>query len=104
MLHSGFCNFYIHRAWSVYWAADPVQKLTGVKPLDTPRDALSAIERILMENLVVQSKVREMFKKYDCNTGSDALDKLNDEVARLVKVAAERTKQNGRKTVKGADI
>lgn len=57
-----------------------------------------------MENLVVQSKVREVFKKFDCNTGSDAVEQLNKEVARLIKVAAERTKQNGRKTVKAADI
>lgn len=57
-----------------------------------------------MENLVVQSKVRELFKKHGCNTGSEAVDYLNQEVARLIKVAAERTKQNGRKTVKAADI
>ncbi len=57
-----------------------------------------------MDNLIVQSKVRESFKELDCNTGSDALEQLNKEVARIIKVAAERTKQNGRKTVKGADI
>lgn len=57
-----------------------------------------------MENLVVQSKVRELFKKHGCNTGSDAVEQLNKEVERLIKVAAERTKQNGRKTVKSADI
>jgi len=57
-----------------------------------------------MDNLIVQSKVREMFKELDCNTGSDALEQLNKEVARIIKVSAERTKQNGRKTVKGADI
>lgn len=57
-----------------------------------------------MENLVVQSKVRELFKNLECNTGSDALDQLNKEVARLVKEAARRTKENGRKTVKAADI
>jgi histone H3/H4 len=57
-----------------------------------------------MENLIVQSKVREMFKNLDCNTGSDALDQLNKEVERLIKEAARRTKENGRKTVKGADV
>jgi len=56
------------------------------------------------ENLIVQSKVRELFKKYDCNTGSDSLDQLNKEVARIIKVASDRTKENGRKTVKAADI
>jgi len=58
----------------------------------------------MAESLVVQSKVREVFKQFDCNTGSDAVDALNKEVERLVKRAAERTKENGRKTVKGADI
>lgn len=57
-----------------------------------------------MDSLIVQSKVREMFKQLDCNTGSDALDQLNQEVARIVKEAARRTKENGRKTVKAADI
>lgn len=57
-----------------------------------------------MENLVVQSKVREVFKNLDCNTGSDALDQLNKEVERVIKEAARRTKENGRKTVKAADV
>jgi histone H3/H4 len=58
----------------------------------------------MAESLVVQSKVREMFKELDCNTGSDAIDQLNKEVERIVKRAVERTKENGRKTVKAADI
>lgn len=58
----------------------------------------------MAESLVVQSKVREIFKKFDCNTGSDAVDALNAEVERIVKRAADRTKENGRKTVKAADI
>lgn len=58
----------------------------------------------MSESLVIQSKIREMFKEADCNTGSDALEALNAEVARLVKRAVERTKENGRKTVKAADI
>lgn len=58
----------------------------------------------MAESLVVQSKVREMFKENDCNTGSDAVDALNKEVERIIKRAVERTKENGRKTVKAADI
>jgi len=58
----------------------------------------------MAETLVVQSKIREMFKKHDCNTGSDAVDALNSEVERIIKRAADRTKENGRKTVKAADI
>lgn len=57
-----------------------------------------------MDNLIVQSKIRETFKKHGCNTGSDAVDQLNKEVARIIKAASERTKQNGRKTVKAADV
>lgn len=58
----------------------------------------------MSETLVVQSKVRELFKEFGCNTGADAVEALSKEVDRLVKRAAERTKENGRKTVKGADI
>ena len=58
----------------------------------------------MAESLVVQSKVREMFKTLDCNTGSDAVDELNKEVERIIKRAVQRTKENGRKTVKSADI
>jgi histone H3/H4 len=58
----------------------------------------------MSESLVIQSKVRELFKEHDCNTGSDALEALNVEVTRIVKRAVERTKENGRKTVKAADI
>lgn len=58
----------------------------------------------MAESLVVQSKVRELFKELDCNTGGDAVDALNAEVERIIKRAVERTKENGRKTVKAADI
>lgn len=58
----------------------------------------------MAESLIVQSKVREMFKELDCNTGSDAIDQLNKEMERIIKRAVERTKDNGRKTVKAADI
>jgi histone H3/H4 len=58
----------------------------------------------MAESLVVQSKVRELFKEHDCNTGGDAIDALNVEVERLIKRAVERTKENGRKTIKGCDI
>lgn len=58
----------------------------------------------MAESLVVQSKVRDLFKEHDCNTGSDAVEQLNKEVERLIKRAVERTKENGRKTVKAADV
>ena len=54
--------------------------------------------------LVVQSKVREMIKGQGCSTSGDAVDALSNEVNRIIKKAIERTKANGRKTVKGSDI
>jgi histone H3/H4 len=56
------------------------------------------------EILVVQSKVREMIKGAGCSTSGDAVDALSNEVNRIIKRAVERTKANGRKTVKGSDI
>ncbi len=58
----------------------------------------------MAEILVVQSKIREMIKAEGCSTSQDAVDALSVEVARVVKKAIERTKGNGRKTVKGNDI
>jgi len=54
--------------------------------------------------LVVQSKIREMIKAKGCSTSADAIDTLSAEVQRIVNRAVERTKANGRKTVKGSDI
>jgi histone H3/H4 len=61
-------------------------------------------ETILAEILVVQSKVREMIKAKGCSTSADAVEALSAEVNRLINRAIERTKANGRKTVKGSDI
>ncbi len=58
----------------------------------------------MAETLVVQSKIREMIKAEGCSTSQDAIDSLSAEVTRIVKKAVERTKGNGRKTVKGSDI
>jgi histone H3/H4 len=56
------------------------------------------------EILVVQSKIREMIKADGCSTSADAVEALSHEVTRIIKKAVERTKANGRKTVKGSDI
>ena len=58
----------------------------------------------MAEILVVQSKVREMIKGKGCSTSADAIDALSAEVTRVINKAVERTKANGRKTVKGSDI
>jgi histone H3/H4 len=56
------------------------------------------------ETLVVQSKIREIIKAQDCSTSEEAIQAISAEVERLVQKAVERTKANGRKTVKGSDI
>ena len=58
----------------------------------------------MSEILVVQSKVRELIKADGCSTSADAVDALSNEMTRIIKRAIERTKANGRKTVKGSDI
>ena len=58
----------------------------------------------MAETLIVQSKVRDMIKAHDCATSEEAIQAISAEVERLVQKAVERTKANGRKTVKGSDI
>ncbi len=58
----------------------------------------------MAETLVVQSKIREIIKAQDCSTSEEAITAISAEVERLVQKAVERTKANGRKTVKGSDI
>ena len=58
----------------------------------------------MAETLVVQSKIREIIKAQDCSTSEEAIQAISSEVERLVAKAVERTKANGRKTVKGSDI
>jgi histone H3/H4 len=53
--------------------------------------------------VVVKSAVRELVKgKF--NVGEDFLSALDADVSALVKRAAERAKDNGRKTLKARDI
>ncbi len=58
----------------------------------------------LPEMLLVASKVREAIKAAGCNTGGDALDGLNAYVAWLIRQAAGRATENGRKTVRAHDF
>jgi histone H3/H4 len=57
--------------------------------------------------LVVQSKVKEAAKKFggkDLRFSGDAVATLSAKVEGLLKDAAKRAKDNGRKTVKPQDI
>jgi histone H3/H4 len=58
----------------------------------------------MTEVLVVQSKVKEYIKKKGCNTSGDAVDTLSQKVQALLDSAVTRCKDNGRKTVKPADL
>jgi histone H3/H4 len=61
-------------------------------------------EIIMAEVLVVASKIKDAIKAEDCNTASDVVDALSGKVAKMVKEAAARAKENGRKTVRSCDF
>jgi len=56
------------------------------------------------ENLVVVSKVKEYIKAKNCMTASETISALNAKVCELLDAAVERTKANGRSTVKPQDL
>ncbi|MFA6064475.1 MAG: hypothetical protein WCW44_01515 [archaeon] len=58
----------------------------------------------MAEVLVVASKVKDAIKEEDCNTASDVVDALSGKVAKMIKEAAARAKENGRKTVRACDF
>jgi len=58
----------------------------------------------MTEVLVVASKVKDAIKAEDCNTAGDAVDALSVEVAKMIKRASARAKENGRKTVRACDF
>ena len=52
--------------------------------------------------LIVKSAIREMMKGR-ANVGEDFFKRLDADVAALVRRAADRAKENGRKTLKARD-
>ena len=52
--------------------------------------------------LIVKSAIREMMKG-KANVGEDFFKRLDADVAALVRRAADRAKENGRKTLKARD-
>ena len=54
--------------------------------------------------LVVNSKVKERIKNAGCQTAGDVAEALSKAVEKVLDVAIERAKSNGRKTVRGSDI
>ncbi|MEK6958709.1 MAG: hypothetical protein AABW59_01545 [archaeon] len=58
----------------------------------------------MAEVLVVASKIKDAIKAEGCNTAGDAVDAISVKVAKMVKDAAARAKENGRKTVRACDF
>lgn len=54
--------------------------------------------------LIVASKVKEMAKMMDCNTGGDAIEGLNEFATWVVGEACSKAQANGRKTVRSYDF
>ena len=56
------------------------------------------------DTLVVASKVKAYIKSKKMNTSADAINMLSDQVYMMIDHATNRSKANGRKTIKGQDI
>jgi histone H3/H4 len=52
----------------------------------------------------VKSAIKEFAKMNDMMVGSDAYDAINERLGEMLTEAANRTKENGRKTLKGYDV
>jgi len=62
------------------------------------------ISTIMGEMLVVQSKVKEYAKQSDVNVGSDFSEGLSKMVEEAITKAINRSKANGRKTLRSYDL
>ena len=58
----------------------------------------------MAEVLVVGSKVKDYIKSKGCQTSGDVVEALSAKVAAILDEAIDRTKNNGRVTVKGYDL
>lgn len=56
------------------------------------------------EIAVVVSKVKDYVKSKGCMTSSEAIPALSDKIYCLIDKAIERTKANGRQTIKPQDL
>lgn len=57
---------------------------------------------IMSDLVVVRSKIKEHAE--GCNVSGDFANALNDEVANIIRKAAQRAKANNRKTVSSRDL
>ncbi len=58
----------------------------------------------MADNLVVQSKIKELVKSEGCSSAGTLISALNEAVEKTVKAAVVRAKANKRKTVRGDDV
>jgi hypothetical protein len=56
------------------------------------------------EVLCVASKVKAYMKRKNMNTSAEAITCLSDRIYCMLDTASERTKANGRKTLKAQDV
>ncbi len=56
------------------------------------------------EILIISSKMKDAIRKTGCNVSSDVVDALSARVHEMIIEAANRCKENGRKTVRGYDF
>lgn len=56
------------------------------------------------EIAVVVSKVKDYVKSKGCMTSSEAIPTLSDKIYCIIDKAIERTKANGRQTIKSQDL
>lgn len=54
--------------------------------------------------IVLQNEVKEVVKSMGMHTGGDFLDALDKKVEELIKAACERTKANGKLTIRLTDL
>jgi histone H3/H4 len=57
-----------------------------------------------IETVIVQSKMKDYLRGKGVNVSSDVLEALNAVVHHMMDKAIHRTKENGRKTVRGYDF
>lgn len=79
-------------------------KKTGTRKKTSTKAAAAPAPSNNEEVLLVGSKVRQLIKDADCNTGGDAVEGLNQWVHFLIKQATARAQANGRKTVRKHDF
>ncbi|UCG33499.1 MAG: hypothetical protein JSU68_02475 [Phycisphaerales bacterium] len=56
------------------------------------------------DTLIVASKVKAYIKTKKMNTSAEAINMLSDQVYMMIDNATNRSRANGRKTIKGQDI